>query len=873
MEQDHYKNLLMSAPVGYAYHRIILDEKNHPCDYVFLDANPAFEQLTGLETSLILNKRVTEILPGITDDGFDWIGKFGEIALNRGNLMFEQYSKPLKKWFRVQVHSSEKLHFSTVFVDITATKQEEEVQNLLLDNIRTQIWYLSDLEHYGRVNQAHADFLGIPKEKLQHKSLYDFLKKHEADQCVIANKQVFEGKKPVTTEEWVVNGKGERRLLRVNKNPKLDDRGNVEYVVCSADDITARRNAKQALRLSEEKFRHIFHNSPLGIFHSDINGVITDCNDSFVTIIGSSQEAIVGLNILDLPDIRVRNAMIGALEGRKMTFEGEYASTTADKITPLRAFFAPITDDSEKVNGAIGIVEDITERKKAEMELRISEQKLRSLIEGIDEVIFVLNNDLVITEFSQPISRKLLRAKEEFLGKSLDEIEFPEPAKSRILTALMETRDTGEFTNLEYYLDMPDGRFWYDMNITSAKDFDGHRILIGVIRDATRRKEAEQALRESETKYRQLFDDSPISLWEQDFSDVKKQLDEICREPIDDLRAWFMDRPGLVRELAAKVKVLDVNKATVRQYHARSKEELTAGIHQVFVDESYPAFMEALVLIAQGGREFSLVKKHKTLDGKELDVELHWAVISGYESTYSRVITSVFDLTDRKRTEEIIQKNLQEKNVLLSEIHHRVKNNMAVISSLLTLQSEFEEHNSKSPKEILQDTRNRVHSMSLVHELVYETNNFAEISFNRLLQRLATNIDQAYGSDDKDISVTISAEELMLELNQSLPCTLLANELISNAYLHAFKEKKEGTIEVSFFKEDGHYHLIVRDDGKGVDDPGKLEKPDSFGYTIIHGLVNQMRGSIEVHPQYPGLAVAVVFEPHKPFDTGSSSDN
>jgi len=866
MAHVHYKDLIKSAPYGYAWHKIVLDDHGRPCDYVFLDVNKEFERLTGLKGSEICNRPVTEVIPDIANDEFDWIGKYGDIALNKGELMFEQYFGHLQRWYRVQAYSPKKHFFSTIFVDITNFKRAEDEQDLLVDNIGTQIWYLKDCEHYGRVNQAHADFLGIPKHQIQDKSLYQFLNKTEADICYANNCQIFDKKAPVTTEEWATNGKGERRLLRVTKNPKRDRYGNVEFLACTAEDITGRRRAKQALRQSEEKFRQIFQNSPLGIFHFSADGIITDCNENFVKIIGSERDVLVGLNMSDLPDTKVKSAVSKALAGDISTYDGEYESVTSGKVTPLRGIFAPIKSEKQAITGGIGIVEDITERKMAEKELKVSEQQLRSLVEGIDETIFVVDCNDIIVEFSQPQSRTLYRPKEDFLGKHLDDIEFPEPARAKIWNALKYTRRTGEYSNVEYYVDLPDKRLWHDMNITAARDYEGNRILIGVVRDVTRRKDAELTIREREASYRQLFEDSPVSLIEMDYSMVKEQMDRMKLELDTDLGSWLQNNPEKALNLMGEVVVCDVNKTAVTEHKADSKEQLLDALDRVFHEGSMHNYITVLKLIARGGTEAAFEHKHRAFDGSELIFDIHWSVMSGHESSYSRVIISAMNITDRKKAEALIQKNLREKNVLLSEIHHRVKNNMAVISSLLTLQSDFQA--GQDPLTMLRDTCNRIRSMALVHELVYEDQNFAEIRFDELLKRLADNIKQIYGSHDKDISVNITCDDLMLEMNQSVPCTLLANELITNACLHAFDGNDSGVIDVICHKDGECCKLVVRDDGKGVADTAALETPESFGYTIIHGLVQQIGGIIDIASGDTGLSVEIRFKPHKPFYTG-----
>ena len=122
MNTEDYKHLISTAPFGYSYHRVIVDDAGKPVDYEFLEVNPAFEKLTGLKSGDILNRNVKEVIPRISEDKFDWIGFYGEIALNGGDKEFEQYSEVLKRWFKVQVYSPRKYYFSTIFIDITKEK-------------------------------------------------------------------------------------------------------------------------------------------------------------------------------------------------------------------------------------------------------------------------------------------------------------------------------------------------------------------------------------------------------------------------------------------------------------------------------------------------------------------------------------------------------------------------------------------------------------------------------------------------------------------------------------------------------------------------------------------------------------------------------
>jgi PAS domain S-box-containing protein len=162
----------------------------------------------------------------------------------------------------------------------------------------------------------------------------------------------------------------------------------------------------------------------------------------------------------------------------------------------------------------------------------------------------------------------------------------------------------------------------------------------------------ENVLKESEDRYRGLFENSPISLWEEDFSDVKRYIDGLRYSGVKDFRAFFENHPESLVQCASMVKIVDVNKATLELYQAKDKKELMLNLNQLFDKESYDTFKEELVSLAEGKTIFESETINKTLDGEKMNISLRLSVAPGHEQTWSKVFVSILDITERKTMEE-----------------------------------------------------------------------------------------------------------------------------------------------------------------------------------------------------------------------------
>ncbi|MGO9566204.1 MAG: PAS domain S-box protein, partial [Desulfomonilaceae bacterium] len=434
-------------------------------------------------------------------------------------------------------------------------------------------------------------------------------------------------------------------VLARAKVMEWDKQGNPVRIVGTSLDITDRKRNEEALRQaheelerrveertaelkeSEEKYRLIFERSPIGIFHFDEAGSITACNDNFVRIIGSSQEKLIGLNtIRDVRDKKIVAAIQEALSGGMGHYEDYYSSVTAAKTTPVKCEFAPILSHDGRVAGGIGIIEDITERKQAEESLRQSQQVLSLALEGANLGTWDWDLTTGKAAWSERIYSMLGYTPNEFEPnlKNWKRLVHPDdwPRVSETLNLHLE----GKQTNFEAIYRTPDkfGNWhWFQVQGT-VTEFDADRKPIrmtGVVADITDRKKAEEALQDSEERYRALYEDNP-SMY------------------------FTMDAQGTV---------LSVNGFGASELGYRVEELVGQPVLMVFHEDDREAVRQQFAACLQNPMqvahwEFRKVRK----DGSILWVKEVARSIRGADGN-PMVLVVCEDITDRKEAEESLR--------------------------------------------------------------------------------------------------------------------------------------------------------------------------------------------------------------------------
>ncbi|MCP4131024.1 MAG: response regulator [bacterium] len=259
--------------------------------------------------------------------------------------------------------------------------------------------------------------------------------------------------------------------------------------------------------------------------------------------------------------------------------------------------------------------------------------------------------------------------------------------------------------------------------------------------------------------------------------------------------------------------------------------------------------------------------KNQKIDNEEVVLKLYNEVLihkleQKMLELEERNVNLESEVAARKKAEEGLLLALKEKDLLIREVHHRVKNNMQLINSLVSLQF-TDDLNQYTPEKILmvaKELQQRIHSMALVHNLVYESKNLSTIDFNEFLHNLVRSIYNVYIILNEKIKISIDAVGIVLPITKAIPLGMIAGELLSNILILASKEEKESSIHISMSLQNSNYILVIYENGYGSLDDFNEKTYDSYGYNIISILVKQIKGTLKTYDDEDGAKIAIEFK-------------
>ncbi|WP_440998411.1 sensor histidine kinase [Fodinibius sp. SL11] len=323
----------------------------------------------------------------------------------------------------------------------------------------------------------------------------------------------------------------------------------------------------------------------------------------------------------------------------------------------------------------------------------------------------------------------------------------------------------------------------------------------------------------------------------------------VSRDYVDSIIEAMVD---LLVVTDGNFKILRVNSAALKTLD-RTEDELVG----ISVDSIFEEMPEVILGESIGDANKTYTGKLKDKNGHLIPVSISRGTIKGEEERVKEYVFVASDISSEKAAQQKIAESLKEKEVLLAEIHHRVKNNLAVISGLLQMQ--MWESESSNAKSALQQSHLRVQSIALVHEKLYQSESLSYIQFNRYLDDLLATISDVYMDDNSDIEMQSNLEEITLTVNQAIPCALLINELVNNAFKYAF-DSGSGVISVTVKRSGDQVLTKVADNGIGIHEEDR--NPESMGLNLVRTLAKQLNGVLKFYND-DGAHIEVLFTPEE----------
>lgn len=575
------------------------------------------------------------------------------------------------------------------------------------------------------------------------------------------------------------------------------------------------RRKEQELGESRRRYQLVVENAPDAIMIHQGRTLVFANAEAAKLFGAASVDALIGRDLLDFVHEDSREAALARMRqtiGQRQRVrlrEQRYLRLDGSSIE-VEVAGVPFPGGGEPA--ALLFLHDIGERKAAEQRLRESEAKYRLLADNSHDVIFIMDAAFRLTFVSPSVRRLRGVSVEEALAETFEESMTPtsaalaREASKQFLAPEPELRPSSQ--RLELELRRKDGStVWVEAVVRALSGPSGEFTgVLGVGRDITERRRAEEDLRRSREFQAMILEAIPDPVF------------------VKDSRHRFVQVNGALCAMLGQPPEAIIGKS---DYDFVPTDEA-----DVFVSRDKWVFETGQEDLYEERLTDPLGQVHVLVTRKGLFIDASGA----------RFIVGVIrDVTEDKAKEQRLRDSLLEKEVLLKEVHHRVKNNLQVISSLLFLQKDTIE--DPAIQVLFEESRNRVASMALIHEELYRSGDLARVDLKEYLERLTPKVVQSLRGD-KSIGFALDLAECRVPVDKAIPFGLIVNELVTNAVKHAFVGRDAGTIRVTVERERDVVRASVEDDGVGLEKDFHPDAVKSLGMQLVVQLTHQLRGAL-----------------------------
>lgn len=765
----------------------------------------------------------------------------------------------LRSRFRVVSQPDGSYLWQGIINEITKQKiiEQELIESEKLLNTTQQMahvgsWIYNLISGEVYCSEEMLNILGSDAQKRKQK-YSDFLQHiHPDDFSRVKKDFIWSLRKSTPYEIYhrIIRSDGKVRFIVTKTENLRSKEGQHIRSIGMSQDITDIVKTQEIIRQSEQLSMAIISESTLGISVRDKNGRLLMYNQTWKNIWSlSSKELQNYMQPRSTLKFDQRDNYLGEhrKEIEKIYRQGGDYVVPELKITKskygykwISQRFYALMDENDQVERVVIISEDITSRKQAE-ETQIVLYNIANAAnsaKNLDELFVETRNQLSRILDTTNFFIALYDEKTKMLSLPFmrDEKDFYEafPAGRTLSGYVIETGQAQFITNSEADQMVEDDivdRLGSPAAIWMGAPLKTKEKIIGVI-----------VLQSYENEH--LFSRKDLELLTFVSSEIASAIDhKRAEEEIKVQKTYFENlfqvSPDALVILSNDDDVIQINNEFTKLFGYKQDEVIDKNINDLIVPEELKKeAIEKTHAVSKGSKiQFEAVRQHK--NGKRFMVEvIGKPVILG--NNQLAVQTIYRDISIRKQHEQQILKDLEEKEILLKEVHHRVKNNMQVISSMLKLQSRYIQ--DEQAQEIFTNSQNRVKSMALIHERIYKSEDLASVNFEEYVRSLTSSLFANSGISGSRVSLQLNIKDINVNMNKAIPLGLIINELISNSFKHAFPDERKGLLSVSLTREKDKYRLIIADDGVGCPQDLNIQDPSTLGLQLINALAAQLHG-------------------------------